>query len=522
MKTVCKKLLSLMLVAILLVSAVPFQASADQVDAPIIVPVAVYINNEPVNTSKTLEVGTEGVILDEALAMSKIRDQEGRTFDKWTNNSGVTVTGNNLTYEWLQSKLQEDPTYSLNIYLIAETTQEPEESQPEESQPEKKDSYTLTFDANGGTIGSTGGATLTKTVKAGAQIGDELPAVTRSGYTLVGWYDEDGKQVEAGAYYNWDKDITVTAKWALKTNRLIVKRVLNGNLNGAKTIYDQEVDQRANLLDYLDAQVAGVVSSKLPAGYSWDGYWRDYALNKLNQQDDDLSEPQTVYVNFAPKTYTIYFNTNGGTVAKTSMTVTYGKAVGTLPTPTREGDVFLGWFDEDGVQYTKDTVYSVAGDTTLVARWEKEALVLLKIYINGDTSSADRIVDMTGYIADQNVTRSEVEKVVKKYYTAKTSAGLDLDGLFLDETWAEYKKNNNYAGTPTIQVEEDELPMYVYVMVNNAKYGATSSSSSNTEKEADPTNPKTGDMIVVPMIFMLVSASALAAAYLTNKKRMVK
>lgn len=467
MKTVCKKLFSLVLVAIMLISAVPFQASAAEDD---VAPAAE-------TTAATTEAPATEAPATEAPATE------------------------------------------------APATEAPATEAPA-TEPANNGPFTITFVANGGTIGTTGGETMTKTVNAGEQIGDELPEVSRSGYTLLGWFDEDGKRVEAGAYYNWGKDITVTAQWASKTNRLIVKRVLNGNLNGATTIYDKDVDQFVSLLDWLDEVVTPYV--QVPAGYAWDGYWRDYALNKLSQQDEDMREPQTVYVNFSAQSYNLYFNTNGGSVAYTSKTVTYGEKVGTLPTPTRTGDVFLGWFDENGVQYTKDTVYSVAGDTTLVARWADEALVLLKIYINGDTSSADRIVDMTGYIKDQNVTRSEVETVVKKYYKAKSSKGLDLDGLFLDDTWAEYKKNSNYAGTPTIQVESDE-PMYIYVMVNNAKYGATTTTSSSSSGSSgssssgeDSTNPKTGDMIVVPMVFMMVSGSALAAAYLTSKKRIAK
>lgn len=32
-------------------------------------------------------------------------------------------------------------------------------------------------------------------------------------------------------------------------------------------------------------------------------------------------------------------------------------------------DTFGGWYDENGAQYTEDTVYAIAGDATLTARW---------------------------------------------------------------------------------------------------------------------------------------------------------
>ena len=40
----------------------------------------------------------------------------------------------------------------------------------------------------------------------------------------------------------------------------------------------------------------------------------------------------------------LYFNPNGGEVNKTSQTVIYNGILNNLPTPTREGYTFLGWY----------------------------------------------------------------------------------------------------------------------------------------------------------------------------------
>ena len=110
MKMVCKKLLSLVLVALMLVSAVPFQASAA---GSVEVPVTVYINDEAVNTSKTLTVDGSGVVLDESLAMSMLKNTENRTFVKWMNGSGEVVTGKSLSSDWVDSH----SGYALSLYL---------------------------------------------------------------------------------------------------------------------------------------------------------------------------------------------------------------------------------------------------------------------------------------------------------------------------------------------------------------------------------------------------------------------
>ena len=67
--------------------------------------------------------------------------------------------------------------------------------------------------------------------------------------------------------------------------------------------------------------------------------------------------------------YTVTLDANGGTVKPDSVSVQYGMAVGQLPVPVREGYTFDGWYDENGAQYTEDTIYAIAGDTTLTARW---------------------------------------------------------------------------------------------------------------------------------------------------------
>ena len=53
--------------------------------------------------------------------------------------------------------------------------------------------------------------------------------------------------------------------------------------------------------------------------------------------------------------------------------------------------------------------------------------------------------------------------------------------------------------------------VHINVMITNA--------NAKSSEKADTTNPKTGDMIMVPVIFMLVSGAAIAGVYFYNKKR---
>ena len=65
----------------------------------------------------------------------------------------------------------------------------------------------------------------------------------------------------------------------------------------------------------------------------------------------------------------ITFNPNGGIVSPTSKLIIKGEELGPLPTPTRSGYLFLGWFTDNGEQVNSNRI--VDGDLTLIAHWEK-------------------------------------------------------------------------------------------------------------------------------------------------------
>jgi len=72
-----------------------------------------------------------------------------------------------------------------------------------------------------------------------------------------------------------------------------------------------------------------------------------------------------------PGNYTVTFNPNGGNCSTSSKTVTYNSTYSTLPTPTRTGYTFDGWYTSalGGSKVTSSTKYTTAGNTTLYAHW---------------------------------------------------------------------------------------------------------------------------------------------------------
>jgi len=84
------------------------------------------------------------------------------------------------------------------------------------------------------------------------------------------------------------------------------------------------------------------------------------------------TDNMTIKAKWKPITYTITFNPGqDGNVSPPTQSVTYDALVGTLPTPTRDGYEFIGWFDMTGYEYKPTTYYNRVNDNiTLSAKWK--------------------------------------------------------------------------------------------------------------------------------------------------------
>ncbi len=333
----------------------------------------------------------------------------------------------------------------------------------------------LTLNANGGTIN--GAAAIQIKVKNGQAVAySENP--TRPGFTFVCWNtQQDGTGVNVNRNQIYDGTYTTLyAKWSTVTYQLVVRRVLNGNISDPKTIVTENVPAGTPLLEYLMQNVYSAVDRelKLTPGFTWQpDFWRDYSGRQQSiTQSDCMNQAQTVYVNFVSTQYKLYFNTNGGTMT-TSPTkeVYFGSAVGTLPVPTLKGKVFMGWVDANGVEYTATTVYRVAGDTTLTAKWQDEATVLLYIYINGSFATCDRMIAIDGLVKNNNLSRTDVYREIARHYVP-ASGYLNIAGLFDEYGWDSYRANTSKPGVETIQIDDSRINR-IYVMVTNARTGST-------------------------------------------------
>lgn len=120
----------------------------------------------------------------------------------------------------------------------------------------------------------------------------------------------------------------------------------------------------------------GKLADLTKEGYTFDGWYKDTGFtNKVENNvifADDSSMPSSNQTYYAKWVSEISLDANGGTVSGATVKVVEGAAIGTLPTPTKEGYTFGGWYTAkgNGIEVTAETVPT--GNTTYYARWTKE------------------------------------------------------------------------------------------------------------------------------------------------------
>ena len=258
----------------------------------------------------------------------------------------------------------------------------------------KNGEVTVTFDANGGQCDTTSlDITSGETVSA-------LPTPIREGFDFLGWFDENGGEFTAETAVT--DDITVTAKWTSEssggeTDQPTAAFSLSSDVNYppkyhiANTSYKlygtitslcgNMTTVKGGIFDTDGKMIYGTTVSVNATTFNIsqiDNYiaFRNLGVGKYYYRITATNDCGTYdVINYffnavteVPTFFTVTFDANGGQCDTTSLKIINGETVSALPTPVREGFDFLGWFDENGGEFTAET--AVTADITVTAKWE--------------------------------------------------------------------------------------------------------------------------------------------------------
>gem|GEM_PF-1107914 len=221
--------------------------------------------------------------------------------------------------------------------------------------------YTITFESNDGSpvknITEDYGSEITKPTDP-----------TKTGYTFGGWFTDNGTFNNEYSFTTIPaKNITLYAKWTAKSYNVTFH--CNNGIDNTTTSVE---------FDNLVAEPKNV--SRL--GYTLDGWYSDESFTTIWDFNADKMPAENIdlYAKWTLITYKISFNLAGGPGSIQDMDYTVEISI-TLPTPTREGYVFMGWYENDGkFEYIMG---QTLGNHSLVAKWTAENYTIT--YMDGDS-----------------------------------------------------------------------------------------------------------------------------------------
>lgn len=242
--------------------------------------------------------------------------------------------------------------FSASTYLYAFGMQKQEVRNPI---VQVKNSARLYLDGNGGNVKEDSIYIL------GGQ-NNAIPEPTRKGYDFAGWYTEakGGERVDGTGYALFD-GMTIYAHWKEGSYRVIFKA------NGGK------VATKDKYVTYGDKY--GTLPTPTRTGYTFDGwYTKENGGDKVTATKKyTRGKKQKLYAHWDANEYTVTFNANGGSVSEKTRKVQYDKKLGGLPSPTRSGYSFDGWYTKatGGTKISSATL--MKGDVTCYAQWTKSS-----------------------------------------------------------------------------------------------------------------------------------------------------
>lgn len=218
--------------------------------------------------------------------------------------------------------------------------------------------YAVTFDSQGGS------AVDAQQVAYGGYA--TQPATpTRDGYTFVGWTTDAAGTTPYGFGMPITGGITLYAKWddAGATYHTVTIHLNDGD------DYSSDLPQDMTLFVKEGEKLTIPDSAPSRGGYRFAGLTSDEQRKTDYDAGTAVTADMTLYAKWV-KTWTVTFDTAGGSAVNSQTVDDGGVAVAPDPSPTRDDCRFTGW-QYDGKSY--DFGSKVTGDITLTAQWVRTA-----------------------------------------------------------------------------------------------------------------------------------------------------
>jgi uncharacterized repeat protein (TIGR02543 family) len=341
--------------------------------------------------------------------------------------------------------------------------------------------YSISYNGNG----NTGGAVpATGSFINGSGIPytfvGNVNALTKTGYTFGGWVDGSSPTLKTGDY-STSANLQLFAKWTPDVFRVTYD--INEGDSGVAPAFQ----------DYTYGEAGLVLRGKTGfdrANYVFLG-WSKTPTGTTVSSPFIPTAATTLYARWAGGTYSVAFNSNGGTLSPATASYTTGGAGLTLPSAgNRAGFSFTSWNTQaDGLGSNISNDYKPTTDVTLYAKWTAVSYPIN--YIRGSIGST--AIPTTGQLSVFPVnTTSTLSTVVTLDNTIDTATALS-GTTYVFTGWKESGTNLVFKGGDTYRMPAAEVTftaqwvaIYTVSYILNGGTGTVPADVTRTDGTVEP------------------------------------
>ncbi|WP_407870626.1 InlB B-repeat-containing protein [Paenibacillus sp. P36] len=224
-------------------------------------------------------------------------------------------------------------------------------------------------------------------------------------------------------------------------------------------------------------------------GYIFAGWYKEWNYITLWDFDTDtVNANTTLYAKWTP-TYTVLFDSQGGSSVESAPGILSGATVPKPSDPTRAGFAFSGWYADENFS----SAWNFATDTVILDTWSvyktlyaKWTAVPVSTYtVTFDSKDGSAVASATGIFSGETVTKP----------ADPTRAGYTFSGWYKDEGYASAWNfmTDTVSANTTLYAKWTAVPVSTYTVTFDSKDGSAVASltgitsGATVTKPADPT-----------------------------------
>lgn len=328
---------------------------------------------------------------------------------------------------------------------------------------------------------------------------------SKAGYTFDGWFTDaactTNKVTSLGATA-YTANITLYAKWTENAPSKTTVTFVSNPAGACDLKVDGSAFTSGNTFEVGTSDYVTLTVENQKEGYTWNGF--SYETNEINittngaysikVRSNGTTDATTISVNFIPKQYTITYTLNGGSGTMTPTTYTVETATFNLPTPTKAGSTFEGWYttsDFSGSKVTQITKGST-GNKTFYAKWTEIKLDHTGGFIyfeNSKTNWSEPNVCM--FIGEEKLEMVNIEGTLL-YYVKLPPISKTSNSIIIKD---DKNPSNNFANLIINEAFSDQYTYHLKPQSNKGSINMTKVESWEDLNKELEVSPKVGNAI---------------------------